>query len=150
MAECGSAMYVVDTDKTRLDLERIHRWLSAESYWAQNRTRDDVARSIANSVAFGAYDAAGQVGFARLVTDGVTFAWLCDVFVDTAHRGHGVGKELVRAAVAHADACGLRITVLATRDAQELYARYGGFRTVEQADRWMVRRGPDGSPSCAR
>jgi GNAT superfamily N-acetyltransferase len=142
--------YVVSTDKSRLDLARVHQWLSQESYWAQGRTREAVERSVATSTVFGAYCGDEQVGFARAVTDGVTFAWLCDVFVSPAHRGHGVGRALVRAAALYADECGLKIMLLATRDAQGLYERYGNFHVVENPGRWMVRRPVDGPPSCAR
>ncbi len=142
--------YVVSSDKSRLDLAIVHEWLSDESYWAQGRTREAVERSVENSVVFGAYCGGEQVGFARAVTDGATFAWLCDVFVSPAHRGRGVGKLLVRAAAEHADRCGLRIMVLATRDAQGLYERYGDFHAVECPERWMVRRPIDAPPSCAR
>jgi GNAT superfamily N-acetyltransferase len=141
---------VVDTDKAQLDLDRIHRWLSVESYWAQGRTRDEVERSLANSAVSGAYRGVEQVGFARAVTDAATFAWLCVVFVDSAHRGRRVGKLLVHAAVEYADCTGLGITAPATRDAQDLYARCGGSHSVEQPERWMVRRASDGSPPCAR
>ncbi len=142
--------YVVSTDKSRLDLARVHQWLSEQSYWAQGRTREAVERSVANSVVFGAYCGGEQVGFARAVTDEVTFAWLCDVFVSPDHRGRGVGKLLLRAATEHADGWGLRIMVLATRDAHGLYEAYGDFRVVENPERWMVRRPVDGPPSCAR
>ncbi len=150
MTAAGASKIIVDMDKARLDVARVHRWLSEDSYWARGRTRDVVERSIANSVVFGAYCGDEQVGFARAVTDGVTFAWLCDVFVSPDHRRRGVGKLLVQAAADYADRSGFRITVLATRDAQDLYVRYGGFHAVEQPERWMVRRAVDGSPSCAR
>jgi len=150
MSSVVPSEYVVDAEKSRIDLDRVHRWLSVESYWAQGRTREQVERSIANSVALGAYHRGEQVGFARIVTDHSTFGWLCDVFVEKTHRGRGVGKLLVRAAVAYADACGLRITVLATRDAQKLYAQSGGFHVMERPQGWMVRRGADGAPPVAR
>jgi GNAT superfamily N-acetyltransferase len=146
----ASPEYVVSTDKSRLDLVRIYRWLSEEANWAQDRTREVVERSIQNSVVFGAYRGREQVGLARAVTDGVTCAWLCDVFVSQDHRGRGVGKLLVRAAAEYADGCGLRIMVLATRDAQGFYERYGDFHVVERPGGWMVRRPVDGPPSCAR
>ncbi|MCX6099462.1 MAG: GNAT family N-acetyltransferase, partial [Candidatus Bipolaricaulota bacterium] len=96
-----SRAYTVSTDKARLDLDLVHRWLSEVSYWAQGRSRDVVERSIEHSLAFGAYLGDEQVGFARAVTDYATFAWLCDVFVDEGHRGRGVGKLLVRSVTAH-------------------------------------------------
>ncbi len=132
--------YEVSTDATRLDVERVHRWLSEQSYWAQGRTRDEVERSLARSVSFGVYCGGEQVGFARVVTDEVTFGWLCDVFVDEEHRGRGVGKLLVEAVTAHPTLGRLRMMVLATRDAHGLYEGYGGFHAIEKPARWMVRR----------
>jgi GNAT superfamily N-acetyltransferase len=143
--------YTVSTDKTRLDLDLVHRWLSQESYWAEGRSRSIVERSIENSVTFGVYWGDEQVGFARAVTDYATFAWLCDVFVDPKHRGRGVGKLLVQSATEHPELCGLRRMLLATRDAGGLYETYGGFHVLKTPERWMVRhgnRGADSSP-CA-
>ncbi len=137
----GGSIYTVSTDAARLDLDRLRRWLSDESYWAKGRTLETIRRSIENSCVFGAYDAAGcQVGFARVVTDFATFGWLCDVFVDGGHRGRGVGKLLVKSVVEHPELRDLRIMVLATRDAHELYRRYGAFGGVERPSGWMVRR----------
>ena len=142
-------MYTISTDRDRLDLDRIYRWLSEESYWAQERTRDVVERSIEHSLAFGAYLGSEQVGFARVVTDFSTFAWLCDVFVDTKHRRRGVGKLLVKAATEHPELCRLRLMLLATRDAQALYETYGGFHVLQTPERWMVRRSEPGAAPCA-
>ncbi len=144
-----SRTYTVSTDKARLDLGLVHRWLSEVSYWAQGRSRDVVERSIEHSLAFGAYLGDEQVGFARAVTDYATFAWLCDVFVDESHRGRGVGKLLVRSVTAHPELRGLRLMVLATRDAHGLYETYGGFDVVKTPERWMVRHVEGGSPPCA-
>jgi GNAT superfamily N-acetyltransferase len=129
----------ISTDKARLDVDYIHAYLSERSYWAKGRSRDKVARSIEHSLCFGAYDGRRQVGFARLVTDHATFGWLCDVFVDEAYRGRGVGKQLVEAVVAYADQAGLRRLMLATHDAHELYRTYGGFEPLEDPGRWMGR-----------
>ena len=134
------AEYEVSTDAARLDVGRVHCWLSEQSYWAQGRTRDEVERSIARSVSFGVYCGGEQVGFARVVTDEVTFGWLCDVFVDQAHRGRGVGKLLVEAVAAHPIVGRLRMVVLATRDAHRLYEGYGGFHAIEKPASWMIRR----------
>ena len=81
--------YEISTDKARLDVAYIHRYLSEESYWARGRTPDTVEKAIANSLCFGVFWGAEQVGFARVVTDCATFGWLCDVFVDERHRGRG-------------------------------------------------------------
>ncbi len=142
-------MYTISMDRERLDLDRIARWLSKESYWAQERTREAIERSIEHSLVFGAYLGDEQVGLARAVTDFSTFAWLCDVFVDRDHRGRGVGKLLVQAATEHPELCGLRLILLATRDAQALYETYGGFHALQTPERWMVRRAASGPPPCA-
>jgi len=142
-------MYTISTDPRRLDVDRIVRWLNEESYWAGGRPRGIIERSIEHSLAFGAYQVGEQVGFARVVTDRATFAWLCDVFVDEAHRGRGVGKLLVQAATEHPDVRGLRLMLLATRDAQGLYERYGGFHVLQTPERWMVRWAVEGPPPCA-
>jgi GNAT superfamily N-acetyltransferase len=99
-----------------------------------------VVRSIEHSLCFGAYAPGGaQVGFARVVTDFATFAWLCDVFVIDAYRGRGISKRLVQAAVEHPPLQGLRRFLLATADAHELYRRYGGFAPILAPERWMER-----------
>ena len=132
--------YTISTDKTRLDTGLIHEFLSEDSYWAQDRPYDVVERSIDHSLCFGIYAGTEQVGFARVVTDYVTFAWLCDVFIVESHRGRGLGKRLVETVVAHPDLDGIRLFSLATRDAHELYRRYAGFEPLEVPEKWMVRR----------
>jgi len=133
--------YTLSTDKGRLDVALIHETLSQRAYWAQGRPEEVVRRSIEHSLCFGIHDSAGLAAFARVVTDYATFAWLCDVFVMEAHRGRGLGKWLVEAVVSHPDLQGLRLFILATRDAHELYRRYGGFEALPNPERWMVRRG---------
>ena len=96
-------------------------------------------KSIANSLCFGVYDGDRQMGFARVVTDYATFAWLCDVFIDAAYRGQGLGKQLVERIVAHPELQGMRNFILATRDAHELYRQYGGFEALAAPERWMAR-----------
>ena len=132
--------YTISTDKTRLDTGLIHDFLSEDSYWAQDRPYDVVERSIDHSLCFGVYAGTEQVGFARVVTDYVTFAWLCDVFIVEPHRGQGLGKRLVETVVAHPDLDGIRLFSLATRDAHELYRRYAGFEPLEVPEKWMARR----------
>ena len=129
----------ISTDRNRLDLAYIHRYLSEACYWALGRSRDIVEKSIANSLCFGVYAGDQQIGFARVVTDCATFAWLCDVFIDDAHRGQGLGKRLVETVVAHPELQGLRNFILATRDAHELYRGYGGFEALAAPERWMAR-----------
>ena len=98
----------ISTDRNRLDLAYIHRYLSEECYWALGRSLDIVEKSIANSFCFGVYAGDQQIGFGRVVTDYATFAWLCDVFIDDAHRGQGLGKRLVETVMAHPELQGLR------------------------------------------
>jgi len=128
----------VSTDASRLDVERIHRWLSEDAYWSLGRTRDVVERSIEHSLNFGAYDDSGeQVGYARVVTDHATFAWLCDVYVDPSSRGAGVGTALLDAVTAQLSPLGLSRTLLATADAHSLYRRYG-FEPLARPERFMA------------
>ena len=130
--------YVISTERERLDLDVVHRFLSKESYWAQGVERELVERSIENSLCFGLYDNDGQVGFARVVTDRAAFAWLADVFVLADHRGRGLGKWLVETVLAHPDLQQLRRFFLGTADAHSLYERYG-FRPADPT-RMMERR----------
>lgn len=133
---CGDC--TLSTDPDRLDLAFVHDFLSRSSYWARGRTLAAVQRSMEHSLCFGLYAGRQQVGFARVVTDYATFAWLCDVFVAEAQRGQGLGKWLVESVVTHPDLRGL--FVLATRDAHDLYRRYGGFEPLQSPERWMARR----------
>jgi GNAT superfamily N-acetyltransferase len=128
--------YVLSTDPARVDVDVVHRWLSEESYWAAGRARDVVARSIAGSLPFSVWRDDAQVAFARAVTDGATFAWICDVFVDSGHRGHGLGQWLVDSIIADLSAGGLQRFLLATRDAHEVYRR-SGFEPIAGPSRFM-------------
>jgi GNAT superfamily N-acetyltransferase len=132
----GPGGYLVDDDRTRLDVPFIHHWLMTESYWAIGRPVASTDRAVANSLNLGLYAPDGApAGFCRWVTDRATFAWLCDVFVESSHRGAGLGVFLVRTAVEHPDVRGLRL-VLGTRDAHELYRRFG-FDDLAAPERWM-------------
>jgi GNAT superfamily N-acetyltransferase len=135
MHEYQLESYTISTDPARLDLDVIAEALG-RAYWAAGRPRAVIARSLANSLCFGLYHGAAQVGLARVVTDYATFAWLCDVFVLEAHRGRGLGKWLIATVVAHPDLAGLRRFLLATRDAHGLYQQYG-FTPLAAPDRWM-------------
>ncbi len=140
MVEYERDGFLISTDNARLDVGLIHEFLSQSSYWAKGRPLEIVQRSIEYSLCFGVYKGAQQVGFARVVTDRATFAWLCDLFIVEAHRGQGLGKWLVACIMAHPDLQTLRGFLLATRDAHELYRRYGGFEALPASDRLMVRR----------
>lgn len=133
--------YLISTDPARVDLVGVHQFLSEQSYWAEGRPFEVQRRAIEHSaLVVGAYTAGGeQVAFARMVTDLATWAWLCDVFVRPEHRGGGLGTALVRTIVEHPDVDGVRWQFLATRDAHELYAKFG-YRALDDPARWMQRR----------
>lgn len=135
--------HLISTDRVRIDVDAVHRWLSENAYWAAGRTIATQRRAIENSaLVVGAYDAAGrQVGFARMVTDLATFAWLADVYVVAAVRGTGLGTAMVETIVEHPDVASIARQLLATRDAHGLYARFDYERLVEP-ERWMLRHGP--------
>jgi predicted GNAT family acetyltransferase len=132
--------YEISTDPARLDVDRIHQWLSLDAYWAMGRPRDKMDTAIATSLNFGLYDRASgaQVGYARVLTDQATFAWLCDVYIAREVRGKGLGTALTAAACDHLAAYGLRRMLLATADAHEVYAR-AGFAPLATPEKWMVR-----------
>ncbi len=131
-------MLAVSTDDALLDVERIHRWLSEDAYWARGRTLETVERSLRHSVNVGAYEGGELVGFLRLVTDRATFAWVCDVYVDPAARGRGVGKLLMAEADRLLSSYGVRRAMLAKGDAHSLYAQHG-FAPLAEVERWMSR-----------
>lgn len=132
--------YLISTDQARLDLGVIHNILSLESYWAPGRPMSVVEKSVKKSLCFGVYDGDKQVGFARVVTDYATFAWLCDVFIIASHRGRGLAKKLIECVVAHSDLQGLKSFLLVTLDAHELYRQYGGFQELPFPEKFMARR----------
>jgi GNAT superfamily N-acetyltransferase len=139
--------YLISTDRTLLDVALIHDYLSNSTYWATGRKLEVVQRSIDNSLCFGLYKTnsegkRAQVGFARVVTDYATFAWLADVFVLKEHRGQGLGKWLSEVIVSHPELQGFRRWVLATKDAHKLYRRVG-FRELHRPERWMERPDPN-------
>lgn len=131
----------ISLDRERVDVDRVHCWLSDESYWAAGRTRDVVERSIAGSLVAGVYAGpqadAELVAFARVVTDDATFAWICDVFVGAPWRGRGIGAWLTEVLVTELmEVRGITRLLLATRDAHAVYAK-SGFEPLEGAWRWM-------------
>ena len=120
--------FLISTDRSKLDLDVIHKFL-ARSYWAEGIPREIVERSIENSLCFGVYDNARQIGFARVISDFATYAYVADVFILEQYRERGLGKELMASIMAHPDLQGLRRWSLGTRDAQGLYAQFG-FKPV--------------------
>jgi GNAT superfamily N-acetyltransferase len=128
--------FLISTDPARLDVELIHDFLSNGSYWAAGRPLDIVQRSLANSLCFGLYKQRQQIGFARVVTDRATFAWICDVFILETYRGQGLGRWLMDAVVAHPALRSVKRLLLATRDAHGLYSRQG-FAPLGDPARFM-------------
>lgn len=142
LVEFAHGTYIVSTDRSRLDQAAIHRYLSEDSYWAKGRPADLQQMAIDNSpLVIGAYAPDGsQVGFARMVTDLATFAWLCDVFVLPENQGGGLGKAMVGAIVTHPAVAGIRFQLLATADAHTLYSKFA-YTSLDDPGRWMHRRG---------
>jgi N-acetylglutamate synthase-like GNAT family acetyltransferase len=134
--------YEISTDADRLDVEVIHKFLAEDSYWSLGVPRSTVERAIANSLCFGVYDRAGQIGFARVVTDRSTFALLADLFILDQHRGKGLSKWLMRCIVEHQDLQGLRRLLLLTSDAHGLYSQFG-FEPLGNPSRFMEVLRPD-------
>jgi GNAT superfamily N-acetyltransferase len=132
-------VYEISTDPGRLDLPRVHGWLSGDSYWAAGRTMEAMRSAEAHSLNFGGYETATgeQRGYARVITDHTTFAWLCDVYVDPAARGRGLGTRLAVAVRDHLAPLGLRRILLATRDAHGVYAKVG-FAPLADPESWMA------------
>lgn len=137
--EVTRGQFRISTNKAQLDLTVISNWLTKESYWATNRSFETIKLSIENSLCFGVYEEQRQIGFARIVTDYATFAWLCDVFILDEYKGKGLGKWLVETITTQPELKNLRSFILATRDAHGLYERYGGFKPLEEPGKWMTR-----------
>jgi len=135
--------YELHSDLVRMDLDRIHEWLSTDAYWALGRTRETVETAARHSLNFGVFTSDGtQVAYARVVTDYATFGWLCDVYVDRAHRGRGLGMLLSDAVVATLRPMCLKRVLLATADAHEVYARFG-FVPVPSPESLMILDEPE-------
>jgi len=134
--------FTISTDKSRLDISVIHRFLSEESYWACNRSREKTQIAIENSICFGLYHAENLIGFARVVSDKSTFAYIGDVFVLNEYREQGLSKWLMQVIVDHPELQGLRRWVLATKDAHGLYAQFE-FAALRHPERWMEKTAPD-------
>lgn len=128
--------FQISADKSLLNVDVIYNYLNDDSYWAQGIPRQKLEKAIANSMCFGVYEQGIQAGFARVVTDNATFAYLCDVFILPAFRKKGLSKWLVQTIVNHPDLEGLRRWSLATADAQGLYNQFG-FTQITHPERWM-------------
>lgn len=144
--------YEITTDAARFDMDAIHAFL-ASAYWSVGIPRATLARAIENSVCFGVLHHGHQIGFARMITDKATFAYLADVYVLEQHRGKGLARRLMQHITAHPELQGLRRVLLATRDAHALYRGFG-FRPLAAPDRMLEKHDPDiylhGSPERAR
>jgi GNAT superfamily N-acetyltransferase len=134
--------YVVSDERSRLDRVSVRRFIADESYWAAGIPQSVMDKAIDNSLCFGLYRGDAQVGFARVVTDRATFGYLCDVFVEAAHRGAGLGKWLMSCVLSHPDLQGLRRLSLMTRDAHELYTPHG-FRPMADPTRYLEIHRPN-------
>jgi GNAT superfamily N-acetyltransferase len=134
--------FLISDNRSLLDRALVHGFLSQHSYWASGVPREIVERSIDNSLCFGIYRTGRQLGFARVVTDRATFAWLADVFILETARSSGLGKRLIAAVLAHPGLQGLRRFLLGTKDAHGLYAQFG-FTPIAQVERFMEICRPD-------
>lgn len=138
--EARKGGYCISTDPSLLDIDTIHGYLSKESYWAQNIPKAIVEKSISNSLCFGLYHHDKQIGFARLVTDKATFAYLADVFILEAYRKKGLSKWLMEIIQAHPELQGLRRWMLGTRDAHSLYEQFGWTALDEDTRKRFMQR----------
>ncbi len=136
-------MLRVSEGTSEIDRPRLYAWLN-DAYWARNRPTEVIDRSLENSLCFSAWDGDEMIGFARVVTDYATFAWLCDVFVDEAHRGKGASRLLVQASAEHPQLQGVR-WLLGTRDAHGLYEKFG-FEVAPPNGRFMTKNFPPRPP----
>ena len=131
----------ISLDKSRLDVEAVHHFLSNESYWARDRTIEQTRTAIDNSICYGVFAEGRQIGFARVVTDRATFAYIGDVYILNEYRGRGLSKRLMQVIIDHPELQNLRRWVLATRDAHGLYEQFG-FSGLKFPERWMERPAP--------
>jgi len=140
VAEFQRNGFLISTDRARLDLNVIHGFLT-NCYWAKGIPREVVERSIEHSLCFGAYDGSAQIGFARVVSDFATVAYLGDVFILESHRGRGLSKWMMECIMAHPLLQDLRRWILLTRDAHGLYSQFG-FTPLQKTDRYMELHRP--------
>ena len=133
--------FIISTEKEKLDVDLIHSFLN-RTYWAEGISKAIVGRSIEGSLCFGVFENDKQVGFARMITDKATFAYLADVFIIEEYRGRGLSKWLMQVIMSHPDLQGLRRMILATKDAHGLYEKFG-FTPLINVERWMHILDPD-------
>lgn len=134
--------FLITTDKSKLDIAFIHQYLSEESYWAKGIPFERVKCAIENSLTYGVYFGSKQVGYAKVVTDFATVAYIGDVFITRAFRGKGLSVWLMETIVGNPDMQHLRRWVLATRDAHKLYEK-SGFKSLAKPERWMEKHRDD-------
>lgn len=134
--------FAISTESDRLQTDAIHDFLTRKAYWARERTREQTETAIKNSICFGLYHQERQIGFARVISDKATFAYIGDVYVLEEFRGQGLSRWLMETIVAHPELQGLRRWLLATRDAHGLYAQFE-FTQLKFPDRWMERNAPN-------
>jgi GNAT superfamily N-acetyltransferase len=139
--------YEASAERARIDLDLVHGFLSTDAYWSPGVARDLVKRSIENSMPFGVYRGDEQVGFARVVTDRATFAWIADVFILPEHRGKGLSKLLMSEILGHSELQGLRRWLLATADAHGLYRQFG-FSDLVETGRFLALESGAAAQQC--
>jgi len=142
MIQIAKGEYLISTDEAALQFDVIHGYLSGESYWAQQLTPEQMRKAIAHSICFGVYRKERQIGFARVVSDHATFAYIGDVFIIEEFRGQGLSKWLMKTIIGHPELQWLRRWLLATRDAHKLYEQFG-FVGLSHPQRWMEHTAPD-------
>jgi ribosomal protein S18 acetylase RimI-like enzyme len=130
--------FLISSDKSLIKIEDVEAMLR-KSYWAAARSKEIIIKSIENSFSFGVYHYDKQIGFARMITDYATYAYLCDVIIDEEYRGRGIGKELVRHILEHPDLQDVKSLWLQTSDAHKLYEKYG-FEGVNDTSKLMIKR----------
>ena len=133
--------FTISTDRNKVDIDKVCEFLK-RSYWANNRKRDTILKSISNSICFSLFDGNEQIGFARVITDGATFAYLCDVFIDEGYRGKQLGAWLIQSIVEHPDIAHVRRFCLVTKDAHDFYKPFG-FTPLAEPEKYMERMKDD-------
>ena len=136
--EWQNGEFIISTDRKLLQIDAIHKFLAEESYWAKERTREQTETAIKHSLPFGVYQGENLIGFARIVTDYATFAYLGDVFILDEFRGQGLSKWLMEVIINHPELQGLRRWILATKDAHTLYEKFN-FSALKFPEKWMEK-----------